>query len=351
MNNQRCERAEVLAGAIALGEASDAERDEYRGHIAACAPCLTSLGGEREIERVMDVVAQARDEETWEPAFVSMRREPKFARWMKYGFSLATAAVALSLGLHALLAASFGHAPPTPNNPFVIDYDGTHITLERRANAHQQKPRNEEPRVVVVHNVVTLKAPTANAQQAQQPAEKAVTKDVATTTTTTTVASNDAQPLEQKDTASQIPVWRRAAEPQPRVHRAPVTIAAAPTFEQHAESMSVSPGMSAIRDVAPVGGDAAIVPHPAAIAFAEGAEGTSVFEVAVDERGTPTKCTITRSSGFLVLDEAVCRAAMKARYTPKSINGRPVTGLYRDAFTFRSSTNTEGIDTPNPTNP
>lgn len=348
MNHQPCERAEVLAGAIALGEATDIERDEYRGHISACAPCLRALGGEREIERVMDVVAQARDDETWEPAATTQRRERPALRWLKYGFSLATAALALSLGLHALLAASFGRVPPTPSNPFVIDYDGTHITLERRAPAtHAVKPRAEEPRVVVVHNVVTLKAPQTTAQT-QQPAEKPVAEK--TQTTVTTIASNDASTAAQNDAPSQIPVWRRDVEPQ-RANRAPVTIAAAPRFEQHAESMAVSPGMSAIRDVAPIGGDAAIVPHPAAIAFAEGAEGTSVFEVAVDERGAPTKCTITRSSGFLVLDDAVCRAAMKARYSPKSINGRPVAGLYRDAFTFRSSTNNEGIDSTNPTNP
>ena len=344
MKHQPCERAEVLAGAIALGEATDLERDEYRGHISACAPCLRALGGEREIERVMDVLVQARDEETWEPAAATQRRERPASRWLKYGFSFATAALALSLGLHALLAASFGRVPPTPSNPFVIDYDGTHITLERRASAHVAKPRADEPRVVVVHNLVTLKAPQTTAQ-AQQPVEKAAAER--TQTTVTTVASNDAQPNAQKDESSQVPVWRRDVEPQ-RANRAPVTVAAAPRFEQRAESMAVSPGMSAIRDVAPIGGDAAIVPHPAAIAFAEGAEGTSVFEVAVDERGAPTKCTITRSSGFLVLDDAVCRAAMKARYSPKSINGRPSAGLYRDAFTFRSSTNNEGIDTPNP---
>ena len=111
----------------------------------------------------------------------------------------------------------------------------------------------------------------------------------------------------------------------------------------------MAPGMTSIRDVAPIGGDAAIIPHPSAIAFSEGAEGTSVFEVAVDKHGTPTKCTITRSSGWLVLDDAVCRAAMKARYSPRTINGRGVSGVYRDAFTFRSSVNNEGVDVPNPT--
>jgi TonB family protein len=57
----------------------------------------------------------------------------------------------------------------------------------------------------------------------------------------------------------------------------------------------------------------------------------------VDDRGVPTKCTITKASGYLVLDEAVCRAAMRARFVPRTINGRAVLGIYRDAFTFRSS--------------
>ena len=59
------------------------------------------------------------------------------------------------------------------------------------------------------------------------------------------------------------------------------------------------------------------------IAYDEGAEGTSVFEVPIDERGTPTKCVITKSSGYSVLDSAVCKAAMQAHYTPKMIDGRP----------------------------
>ncbi|MGC1381272.1 MAG: hypothetical protein WA814_09675, partial [Candidatus Baltobacteraceae bacterium] len=62
-----CARAEVLAGAIALNEAGDAEREEYRRHLAGCANCLASLGGERAIERVMSVVGEARDAERWEP--------------------------------------------------------------------------------------------------------------------------------------------------------------------------------------------------------------------------------------------------------------------------------------------
>lgn len=62
-----CAIAERLAGAIALGEASDAQRDAYRRHLASCPECLQDLGGEREIERTMVAVAQAREEESWEP--------------------------------------------------------------------------------------------------------------------------------------------------------------------------------------------------------------------------------------------------------------------------------------------
>lgn len=341
MKNQSCERAEVLAGAVALGEATDAERNEYRGHIAGCASCVFVLGGERDIERVMQVVAQARDEETWEPAPVSLVRERRWSRWLTYSFSAATAALAISLGLHALVATSFGHAA-TPGNPIVIDYDGTHITLEHRQPPQRAAKTHVEPHMVVVHNVVTLRAPVASASHPQQTIERPAIKQ----TTTVDVASDT--PISMPTQApSQVPVWRREAAPR-RGSGNSYPVATNYQLEQHAESMAISPGISSTRDVAPIGGDAAINPRPAAIAFAEGAEGTSVFEVAVDDRGNPTKCTITRSSGFLVLDDAVCRAAMKARYTPRSINGRAVAGTYRDAFTFRSGANYEGVDATNP---
>lgn len=62
-----CIAAEGFAGAIAMGDASEAEREAYRSHVAVCSGCLNELGGEREIERVMSVVGQARDDERWEP--------------------------------------------------------------------------------------------------------------------------------------------------------------------------------------------------------------------------------------------------------------------------------------------
>jgi hypothetical protein len=62
-----CGAAERLAGAIALDEACDAEREVYRNHLARCPQCVSQLGGERDIERVMTSVARARDDERWEP--------------------------------------------------------------------------------------------------------------------------------------------------------------------------------------------------------------------------------------------------------------------------------------------
>jgi anti-sigma factor RsiW len=77
-----CSAAQTLAGAIALGEATDSERDRYRAHLAGCAPCVNELGGERELERTIAVVAQARDDERWEPDIrkaLARRRAPRRA--------------------------------------------------------------------------------------------------------------------------------------------------------------------------------------------------------------------------------------------------------------------------------
>jgi TonB family protein len=80
------------------------------------------------------------------------------------------------------------------------------------------------------------------------------------------------------------------------------------------------------------------------IAYSEGADGTTVFEVRIDEHGNPTKCIITKPAGYTVLDDAVCKAAMKARYTPKLVDGRAVPGVYRDAFTFHMSDDSASIE-------
>jgi hypothetical protein len=97
-----CARAETLAGAIALGEADEAQRDSYRSHLATCERCRAELGGEREIERVMATVGEARGAERWEPDLraARMRSRERYGAW-RWVAALAAAA-ALIVGVRAL---------------------------------------------------------------------------------------------------------------------------------------------------------------------------------------------------------------------------------------------------------
>jgi TonB family protein len=317
---QDCARAEILAGAIAVGEASTAEREAYRLHVASCAACLEELGGEREIERVMEAVAQARDAEVWEPALVGVTRSRRGRQpILRAGLSLLGVAVIGSVAAHFALA--FVVRPvtlaqvPAPSDPATF-----HVTLEHRApeaaarGARRAQPQTQ-PQILVVHNVITLKregrAAAKPATQSQQ---------------TTVVAEATAAPP-RDEAAPNVPIWRRDA-PLPDARATAV-----PVLSGHAESIAIA-NPPVVRDAAPLGGVTAINPQPPPIAYLQGAEGTTAFEVSIDERGTPVRCTITKSSGFLSLDNAVCRAAMRARFQPRTVNGRATPGVYRDAFTF-----------------
>lgn len=90
-----CRIAEERAGAIAIGEASDLEREAYRRHLAVCERCVRELGGEREIERVIATVARARDDESWEPTLrpVSARHAARRFGWAWAGALAASVAL------------------------------------------------------------------------------------------------------------------------------------------------------------------------------------------------------------------------------------------------------------------
>jgi hypothetical protein len=105
-----CARAETLAGAIALGETDEVQRDSYRAHLATCGRCRGELGGEREIERVMAAVAGARDAEQWEPDLraATMRPRGRYGAW-RWVAALAAVA-ALVVGIRAMAP----HPNPTP---------------------------------------------------------------------------------------------------------------------------------------------------------------------------------------------------------------------------------------------
>jgi TonB family protein len=328
--NDLCTRAEILAGAIALGEASAAERDEYRRHIAGCARCLEEFGGERGIERVMNGVRAARESETWEPVPVRFREPSRNrSRFWAAGTFVAGATLALVLGMYATTRAPI-HAPVHPIAITAPHETVFHVALEPRPRrthkpvvvaaaphiVHTAAPQ----RLVVVHSVITRRG--NNVTQ--------------TTISTTEVA--EAPVAQMTVPPSNVPIWRRD-EAMPRA-KAP---APAPVFTGRAESIAVAP-IPVIREVQPIGGDAAINPRPAPIAYAENAYGTTAFEVTVDDRGTPVRCAITKSSGFSALDVSVCKAAMNAHYEPRLVNGKAVVGVYRDAFTFRELS--DGDDNP-----
>lgn len=67
-----------------------------------------------------------------------------------------------------------------------------------------------------------------------------------------------------------------------------------------------------------------------AIARRFGITGTTEFRLAVDASGQPTRCDITQSSGFDVLDTATCQRLMaRARFAPpRDATGKPVAGSY-----------------------
>jgi TonB family protein len=325
-----CREAEIVAGAVALGEATDVQRETYRRHIAACAVCLSAYGGERQIERTMERIALARDGESWDPDVSRALRQniTHPARFWRAGFSVAAVAIVVSVGLHFVAASGLAKLTPTIADPLVVHYDGQTLTLEKRSTeqARQQLATHAKPishpNFEVVHNVVTL---------AQSPAAPSLTRahTAVASAPRKSIAQTPALPASSGDG---VPVWRQGGGAVTTVsHTTTVSEVSSPVA-----SIVVASAYST-REATPVGGEAAINPQPPSIAYAQNAEGTSVFEVFIDERGNPTKCVITASSGYLSLDGAVCRAAMDTKYAPRTVNGRPVSGVYRDAFTFRSN--------------
>jgi TonB family protein len=336
VKNKVHDRIEAIAGAIALGEASDEERRVYREHIASCLQCLQTFGGEHEIERVATTVASARESEVWQPQLgdVIAKGERRRSYSLRWALTALGVVLAAGLGMRVLPVPVAGHDAPA------------HAT---RTVAHAQPKAPAEalpaqPRLVVTHNVVQIaRAPLPESVAASviAPPKVGKARDLVAIT-----VHADPRAQSQSPPQAQIPVWRRddvtAWRTVARTTMTSVTETAPQTFTHNAEAIQIAANYT--REVAPIGGETAINPQPAMIAYDEGAQGTTAFEVLVDERGAPTKCVVTKSAGYPVLDIAVCKAAMKARYTPKVVDGRAVPGLYRDAFTFHlDDTSDDGL--------
>src|SRR5262249_51436981 len=196
-------------------------------------------------------------------------------------------------GVHALVAANVSAPATSPDaaSSTVAYTNAMHVTLERRPPAaHRNVPAHAPAHVPaaqleVVHNVVTLHRPAA-------PAVAAVPHAAAL-----------AKPAPSKNSTHvrQTVVAMAPTERDERSISALKTSATAIPPAARAESMAMVPNITVVRDAMPLGGENAIVPHPALIAYNEGAEGTTAFEVVIDDKGAPVKCTITKPSGFLVL--------------------------------------------------
>jgi TonB family protein len=311
-----CLRAEGLAGAIALNEAGDGERSAYRAHIAACSSCRNELGGEHEIERTIGAIRAASVGETWVPALrvVGSVRRAYAARVWRLAGALAAFAAAVILG------ARFWAPVARQGSPAVGP-----IASVARVPAHPNAPQRKIAtsarsvrHIVVLHHVVSVASEPIHLDAL--PPERLAYAPIRKAPDTKAAVGGSRQRRQ-----SNIPVWRRNAPmPQPQVP------AARTALSGRAESIEMAQPYS-VTAVMPL---RAIDPRVPKIAYLEGAQGTTAFEVHVTSQGKPASCTITSSSGYPSLDQSVCQAAMAVRYAPRLIDGRPTNGLYRDAFTF-----------------
>jgi hypothetical protein len=101
------DRYEALAGAIALGEATPAERAAFDAHAAGCAPCRADLAA---AETLAGTFEAARSAECWRPAIgtaIERRiRETRRSR-MRLSVGALTWCVALSLAVDLAFAGGF----------------------------------------------------------------------------------------------------------------------------------------------------------------------------------------------------------------------------------------------------
>jgi hypothetical protein len=101
-------RYEALLGALALGEATPADRDELTGHARACAACAADL---ENAPHMLAAFAAAREAETWRPAYgdaiVANLRERRLRR-ARYTVGALGWAAAVSIVLNATFASGLG---------------------------------------------------------------------------------------------------------------------------------------------------------------------------------------------------------------------------------------------------
>lgn len=152
-----CAHAEALAGAIALGEAMDCERERYRAHLATCARCRHEFGGERQIERVMAVPAQAHETERWEPDLRSAWRQPRRRPAVWKSAALVAAAAIVIFGIQTMRQ---------------------HPTVATQRSAASQSSSQQAERAVAVLNTQTMPRREQRAESLAVTSTLPATRDV-----------------------------------------------------------------------------------------------------------------------------------------------------------------------------
>jgi hypothetical protein len=130
---------EALAGAIALGEASDAERAAFSARCADDADALRT--------DVVTVVAVARELETWRPQVrdgVVRRIDADRGRSTGRTTTLLTAAIALSLVINAAFATGFAQRAGHAIEPVIARVLPFPPLVASEGNAAQPAPRDAE---------------------------------------------------------------------------------------------------------------------------------------------------------------------------------------------------------------
>ncbi len=181
---------EALAGAVMLGEATEAERARFDAHAATCEECRSDVACAPVLVRA---VTQARRTETWRPSIANLVLDRiRGTRKSRFRFTVGVLgwAVAISIVFNLALASGlsmrFGSSTPDDTSSNV-----TAMTLDLESPA----PRAVQPTAIEHHRVrVAIARHRARSQQSATIAERvnAAKADAAAEAAAANSASDDA---------------------------------------------------------------------------------------------------------------------------------------------------------------
>jgi hypothetical protein len=174
------DRFEALAGAVLLGEASEAERAAFAAHAPACAQCRSDAAAAPVLIRAIEA---AREAETWRPrvdrAVLGRIRDSRSSRFRvtigALGWAIALSIVlnvALASGLSGRFAGAFRQTGEAASDGTAMKFR-LESPAPRRALAARPAPRQSDVAVVPhrrARKAVAARAPFGVAPRAPEPA-------------------------------------------------------------------------------------------------------------------------------------------------------------------------------------